>query len=194
MDPDSGAVTLTDSLTALYTKSVFLAVLEKEIHRSNRFGHPFALILLDVDQLPEINATLGDGVGDRVLERIGIGVRSYFRETDWVARTSGSTFAVLLPETEAATAERLAEGVRAMIGHRLHFEDHLSGEQFPVTVSVGLVLAQLMDRSNSAEHLVADARAAVERAKWKGRNRVEQVEVTKRAARPVPPRADASMA
>ncbi len=193
MTRDPNAVTPTDSLTALYTKSVFLAVLEKEIHRSDRFGHPFALMLLDVDQLAEINATFDDGVGDRVLERIGISVRNYFRETDWVARTSGGTFAVLLPETEAATGERLAEGLRAMVEHRLQLEDHRSGRPFPVTVSVGLLIARSTDRSIDAEQLLADARAAVERAKQKGRNRVEQVDA-KTAPRAVPPRADTSMA
>jgi len=192
MNRDPDAATATDALTTLYTKSVFLAALEKEIHRSDRFGHPFGLILMEVDRLAEINATFGDGVGDRVLERMGIGVRSYFRETDWVARTSGGTFAVLLTETPRATAERLAEGVRAMIEHRLQFEDHESGQQFPVTVSVGLVIAQSMDRNIGADSLLAEARAAVERAKQQGRNRVEQVDA--RTSRSAPPRAGASMA
>ena len=81
---EKGTAGIIDSLTTLHTRAVFLAALEKEIQRAERFGHPFALVLLDVDRLAEINATHGYGAGDRVIERIGIVVRNYFRETDWV--------------------------------------------------------------------------------------------------------------
>src|SRR5581483_11449440 len=77
-------VAAIDPLTTLHTRSVFLAVLDKEIQRCERFGHSFGLILLDVDRLADINENHGYGSGDRVLERIGIIVRTYFRETDWV--------------------------------------------------------------------------------------------------------------
>ena len=110
---------LIDPLTTLHTRSVFVAALEKEIQRAERFGHPFALILFDVDHLAEINATHGYGAGDRIIERIGITIRNYFRETDWVARTAGDTFAVLLPEIQRVNAERLADRVRNMVRERL---------------------------------------------------------------------------
>jgi len=191
MSRDPGAAA-TDALTTLYTRSVFLAALDKEIHRADRFRHHFALILLEVDRLSEINATFGDGVGDRVLERVGISIRNYFRETDWAARISGGTFGVLLPETERSTGERLADGIRSMIEQRLPFENHQTGQMFPVTVSVGLVIAQSIVRNVGADGLLAEARAAVERAKQKGCNRVEQVDA--KSAPPAPPRAGAPSA
>jgi diguanylate cyclase (GGDEF)-like protein len=184
-EPGDGA--MIDPLTRLYTRNVFLAVLDKELQRSDRFRHPFALILLDVDRLAEINDKHGYGVGDRVLERIGIGVAKYFRETDWVARTSGDTFAVLLPETQSAKAEHLADSVRTMVEERLQLTNHRSEQPFSVTVSVGLLIAESIDRSVSASDLLMQVRAAVDRAKQGGRNRLERVYVNT-GAPSVPPR------
>jgi diguanylate cyclase (GGDEF)-like protein len=166
-----------DPLTTLYTRSVLLAVLEKEIQRSERFGHPFALILLDVDHLAEINQKHGYGAGDRVVERIGIVVRSYFREQDWVARVSGDAFAILLPETQPGHAEHLADRVRTMIEERLELHDYRSEAPMPVTVSVGVLIAESVDKSAGAQQLMDAAREAVTRAKTAGRNRVERATI-----------------
>ncbi|OFW36571.1 MAG: hypothetical protein A3F70_11665 [Acidobacteria bacterium RIFCSPLOWO2_12_FULL_67_14] len=168
---------IVDPLTTLYTRQVFVAALNREIQRSERFGHPFAIILLDVDRLAEINARHGYGAGDRVLERVGIVVRNYFRETDWVARVGEDTYAVLMPETEGVHAERLADRMRVMVQERLQLHDHRSEEQFPVTVSVAVLIAKSVDRRMQATQLLTDAEEALDRAKHAGRNRVERVVV-----------------
>jgi len=167
---------IIDSLTTLHTRAVFLAALEREIKRAERFGRPFALILLDVDHLAEINAKHGFGAGDRIIERIGIVVRNYFRETDWVARSAGDTFAVLLPEIHGVDAERLADRMRIMVQERLQIHDYRSDQQFPVTVTAGVLIAETVDRSVRADQLMTDAKEAVNRAKRAGRNRVERVD------------------
>ena len=170
----SGAfeTSVTDALTTQHTRPVFQAALEKEVQRSERFGHPFALVLVAVDHLADINARHGFGSGDRVLERVGIVVRSYFRDTDWVARLTGDTFGVLLPETQGANAERLAERMRVTVQERLQLHDHRSDQQFPVTVSVGVLIAESVDQHVKAERLLAAAEQAVTRAKHGGGNRV----------------------
>lgn len=173
---NAGDTGIIDSLTTLHTRPVFLAALEKEIQRSERFGHPFAVILLNVDRLEEINVRHGYGAGDRVLERVGIVVRSYFRETDWVARSAGDTFAVLLPETQPANAERLAERIRTTVEERLQLHDYRSEEQFPVTVSAGVLIKESVDQTVRAEQLLMEAEQAVDRAKKAGGNRVERVD------------------
>ena len=167
---------ITDSLTTLHTRAIFLAALEKEIQRSYRFSHPFALILIDIDRLTEINATHGYSAGNFVIERVGIVVRNYFRETDWVARSSGGAFAVLLPETQLADAQRLANRVRITIQERLQLHDYRSDDQFPVTVSVGVLVAETVDQSVQADQLLVEAEEAVGRAKKAGHNRVEHAE------------------
>ena len=189
MEP--GETTAVDPLTTLHTKAVFAAVLEKEIQRSERFKHPFALILLDVDRLADLNANHGYGAGDRVLERIGIIVRSYFREQDWVARCAGDTFAVLLPETVRENAELLAERVRVMVEERLEFTDHRTNDRIPVTVSVGVLIAESVDKAVRAEQLLDIAKQAIDRAKSAGRNRVERVEIA--ATHPASPVRDAHL-
>jgi diguanylate cyclase (GGDEF)-like protein len=168
---------IVDPLTTLHTRSVFVAALEKEIQRAERFGHPFAMVLFDVDHLAEINATHGYGAGDRILERIGITIRNYFRETDWVARASGDEFAVLLPEIQRLNAERLADRVRNVIRERLQIHDHRSDRQIPVTVSAGVLIAESVDKSVRADQMMIEAKEAVDRAKQAGRNRIQSADV-----------------
>lgn len=178
-EPAAGA--LTDPLTTLHARPVIEAVLDKEIQRAERFGHPFALILFDVDRLGDINATHGYGFGDRVLERIGIVMRNYFREQDWVARYSEDTFVVLLPETLPEYAELLAERVRVMVEERLALRDYRNEERVPVTVSVAVMMAEVIDTNLKVDVLMRQAEQAVHRAKHAGRNRVEKVDVSSRS-------------
>ena len=178
-EPAAGA--LTDPLTTLHTQPVLEAVLEKEIQRAERFGHPFALILFDVDQLTEINAAHGYGFGDRVLERIGIVMRNYFREQDWVARYKEDTFIVLLPETLPEYAELLAERVRVMVEERLALRDYKTEQRVQVTVSVAVMIAEVIDTDLKVDQLMRHAEQAVHRAKHAGRNRVEKVDVSSRS-------------
>jgi diguanylate cyclase (GGDEF)-like protein len=190
LNRDPGRDALTDALTTLHTKSVLIAATDKEIQRAERTKHPFALILIDVDRLSDINAKHGYGSGDRVLERLGILIRNYFREQDWVGRFSGDAFAVLLPETHHEPAEQLAERVRTTVEGRMALHDYRSQEELPVTVSVGVVFAESVDRSIRAEQMFEEAQQAVYRAKLAGRNRVEKVEIS--VARPVAPPRDAT--
>jgi diguanylate cyclase (GGDEF)-like protein len=172
-EPAAGAA--IDSLTTLHARPVMEAVLDKEIQRAERSGHPFALIVFDVDRLMEINASRGYGFGDRVLERLGIVMRSYFREQDWVARWSEDTFVVFLPETLPEYAELLAERVRATVEERLALRDYRTEERVPVTVTVAVAIAETIDPSMKAAQLMRDAEQAVQRAKLAGRNRVEKL-------------------
>jgi diguanylate cyclase (GGDEF)-like protein len=181
---EAGEDALTDALTTLHTRPVLLAALEKEIQRSERFGHPFALIVFDVDHLADINAKHGYGLGDRVLERIGIVLRNYFREQDWVTRCAGDRFAVLLPETQQEHAAQLAERVRVTVEDRLALRDHRSDAQVPVTVSVGMVSLEAVDASVRADAVLREAEQAVNRAKLGGRNRVERVDINVKASAP----------
>ena len=80
------ASAIEDALTTLHTRPVLDAVLPKECCRAERFEHWLSMMLIDVDNLSGINKAHGYGVGDRILERMGILLRAYFRQHDWVAR------------------------------------------------------------------------------------------------------------
>ncbi len=169
--------TMLDRLTTLYSRVLFDAVLAKEVDRAGRFGHALSLIVFDVDRLSAINEDFGYGVGDKVLERLGILLRTYFRQHDWVARYSEDSMIVLLSQTDPERAIELAERVRRTVEERLWFTDHRSDRQVPVTVSAAVVnvpvsLGAVID----PERLLAIGEAAVERAKRQGRNRVETVD------------------
>jgi diguanylate cyclase (GGDEF)-like protein len=188
LEPSGTAI--VDKLTTLHTGPLFDAVLAKEAERASRFGSAISLILFDVDRLSDINQDQGYGVGDKILERLGILIRQYFRQHDWVARYSEDSIAVLLSGTEAEHASSLAERVRATVEERLGFTDHRSDRAVPVTLSAGVINLQVAPGDViDPERLFADAEAAVDRAKQLGRNRVERVDGYSGVLRPErPPR------
>ena len=175
LEPSETAI--IDKLTTLHTRLLFDAVLAKEVERAARFGYAISLILFDVDHLSSINQEHGYGVGDRILERLGILIRQYFRQHDWVARHSEDSIAVLLSRTDAEHASSLAERVRATVAERLGSTDHRSDRAVPVTLSAAVINVQVaVGDVIDPERLLADAEAAVERAKQQGRNRVERLD------------------
>jgi diguanylate cyclase (GGDEF)-like protein len=187
LNREPGRDALLDTLTTLHTRAVVVAATEKEIQRAERYGHPFALILVDVDRMAGINAMHGYGSGDRVLERLGILMRNYFREQDWVGRFFGDGFAVLLPETGREHAAHLAERVRTTVEGRIALHDYHSDEQVAVTVSAAVVFVETVDRTVRAEQLFDEAQLALKRAKDAGRNRLEKVDLAfPRASAPPP--------
>jgi diguanylate cyclase (GGDEF)-like protein len=165
---------ITDRLTTLYTRPIFDAALAKELERARRFGHHVSLILFDVDRLSDVNREHGHGVGDRILERLGVLIRQYFRQHDWVALHSEDSIGVLLSYTDGATANELAERVRTTVEQRLAFTDRTNR---PVTVTVSAAVVHVpppVDDAVSPGSLMAEAETAVRRAKGAGRNRVER--------------------
>ena len=175
LEPSDAAI--VDKLTTLHTRPMLDAVLAKELERAGRFGYAVSLILFDVDRLSTINQEHGYGVGDRILERLGILIRQYFRQHDWVARHSEDSIAVLLTRTDAEHATELAERVRATVEERLGFTDHRNDRPVRVTLSAAVINLQVaVGDVIDPERLLADAEAAVDRAKQLGRNRVQRVD------------------
>ncbi len=166
---------IIDPLTTLHTHAVLHLALDKELRRSERSGQPVGVMLVNVDRLAHLNAELGYGFGDRVLERLGIILRSYFREHDWVGREQEDTFLIVLPDTAPAHAASLAGQVRAMVEERLVLHDHRSDREVPVTVSVAVLGADVVDASTTTDILLEQAGQALALAKSAGRNRVETV-------------------
>ena len=175
LEPGDSAI--VDKLTTLHTRPMMDAVLAKELERAGRYGDAVSLILFDVDRLSTINQQHGYGVGDRILERVGILIRQYFRQHDWVARHSDDSFVVLLTRTDAERVTELAERVRSTVEERLGFIDHRNDRPVVVTLSAAVInlriaIGDIVD----PQRLLADAEIAVDKAKQQGRNRVQRVD------------------
>jgi len=168
-------ISVRDALTTLISSPVFELALSQEIERAIRHKHSLALLLFDIDDLSQINRDRGWGVGDRLLERLGILSRRFFRTHDWVARYGPDSIAVLLPETTLDQAAALAVNFRDTVQHRLVLYDHKTDTSQIVTVSAAAVGTDLVQSEIEAASVLAEADAAVLRAKLNGRNRVERV-------------------
>lgn len=171
---DTPVPTITDRLTTLYSRAMMDLVLSTEVQRAERFSFPISLIVFDVDRLSEINTNHGYGVGDRLLERLGILIRKYFRQNDWVFRHGEDSIAVLLCQVPSDEVLLLAARVVAMVEQRLGFKDHRTDSRVHVTVSAAVVTGHgSFGEPFDAERMLIDADMTMRRAKSLGRNRIE---------------------
>jgi diguanylate cyclase (GGDEF)-like protein len=105
----------TDHLTGLANRRRFERQLEREVNRTLRLGHPFSLLMLDIDNFKRVNDNFGHNVGDEAIRRIGRVLREETRGIDLAARIGGEEFAVLLVETELGRGLEVAERLRVAI-------------------------------------------------------------------------------
>ena len=166
---------LRDPLTTLISEQVFRLALDQETERANRYRHGISILIFDVDNLSEVNKSQGFGAGDRLLERLGISARQFFRNHDWVARHRNDAIIVMLPETSLDQATTLATRFREMVQQRLLLVDHKTDLMIRVTVSAAVVGTDLPEGGVDAGRMIAEAEAAVVRAKMEGGNRTETV-------------------
>ena len=164
-----------DSLTTLIARPVFDVVLDKELARAQRRSHAISLILVDVDHLSGINAELGYGTGDRLLERLGILARRFFRNDDWVGRHGEDSLVALLPETTLDDASALAHRFRRTVKDRLLLRDHRTDMRVPVTISSAVVGVDRVLSEIDPASMLAEAEAALARARLNGSNQLERV-------------------
>lgn len=151
-----------DELTGLANYRAFMASLDGEIRRAQRVHREFAVLLLDMDGLKQLNDRLGHLAGNRALGRIGECLRSSCRVTDTPARFGGDEFGVILPETAEAGARQLTERIR----------EHLAGDAEQPAISVSIGLAVYPRDGTSPERLLGAADQELYRGKAKqaGRN------------------------
>ncbi len=158
-------LSLTDAMTGLRNYRYLSMELAREIERSTRFGHPLAVVMLDIDHFKSINDTYGHPRGDAVLRELASRLIEVKREVDTLARYGGEEFAVILPETGADGAAMLAERICAVV-RREPFGD--GGEPIRVTVSVGV--AAFPGHGASPAVLLRTADEALYAAKHGGRD------------------------
>lgn len=103
-----------DGLTNLFNHHQFHALLEREVRRAQRTGHPMGLIFIDLDEFKQVNDTEGHQAGDAVLRKVAAALREQVRQgTDFPCRYGGDEFALIAAETGPAGLESLASRVKA---------------------------------------------------------------------------------
>lgn len=157
---------LRDPLTGLLNRRAFQERVQEETNRAQRYGEPFSLLILDVDQFKVVNDTFGHDVGDQVLQWMGRILGEHTRAADAPFRIGGEEFAVLAPSAPPETAEAIADRIRAVLVETRPPLEH----EIHITISIGY--ATCPDHARRSEALFRLADQAVIRAKAQGRNRV----------------------
>lgn len=164
----ASAQTVQDAHTGLYNPWHFNDSITKELERSLRHKHDFAVLRIDIDHLTRLNDLLGAGKGDEAIKHVAKLVKTCLRDIDIPCRFGSQEFAVILPETSRQAAFEVAERLRAKI----------RSESAPgvglVTVSVGM--ASFPENGDAPETLLKSAEQALDVAKFEGRDRVKLAE------------------
>jgi diguanylate cyclase (GGDEF)-like protein len=161
------ALSTTDGLTGLHNRRSFDERLRMELARTERYGAPCALVMVDLDHFKWLNDRHGHQAGDKILRHVAALVVAESREGDLVARYGGDELAAILPHTTALEASAWAERVRARIEGEPTI---LSGAPLKATASFGI--AAVPPGHGSPSGFLAEADGALYRAKERGRNTV----------------------
>jgi len=154
-----------DGLTGIFNRRFFELRIIEEIERARRYGTGMAVIMADIDQFKRLNDEFGHVLGDEVLRQASSLFHQQLRKIDVVCRYGGEEFGILLTQTNADHAMKIAEKLRQMV----------ASWQFPgvprtVTISAGT--AAFPEHGTTRDELVRAADAALYAAKQAGRNRV----------------------
>jgi diguanylate cyclase (GGDEF)-like protein len=166
---------ITDFLTGWHNRRYLQQRLKEELARTQRRAGTLSCLMIDIDKFKGINDGYGHLAGDIALKEITQRVESQIRSMDTAARFGGDELAILLPDSNAAEAAKLAERIREAIAG-VPFTLTAQIER-TLTVSVGVAAVSPArhesDLKAVADRLLADADAALYRAKALGRNRVQ---------------------
>ncbi|WP_119392319.1 PleD family two-component system response regulator [Taklimakanibacter lacteus] len=160
---------VTDSLTGLYNRrymeSQTAALVEHAINR----GKTLSLLALDVDHFKSVNDENGHAVGDRVLQELASRLKQAIRNIDMICRIGGEEFVIVLPNTNADIAAKIADRMRRNISGKPF---NVGADNGPLTVTVSIGVATIESQSDTMETVLKRADEALYSAKRGGRNRV----------------------
>jgi diguanylate cyclase (GGDEF)-like protein len=165
----------TDFLTGFHNRRYLNARLREELARAQRSKQPITCLMIDVDHFKRINDQHGHLAGDTVLREVARRIDTQMRVSDTGARFGGDEFAIVLPQGTIADGEKLA--ARVLNGVRSEGIAVAPGVIEKITLSIGAAAANPAQNTRDyralADRLIAEADAALYRAKSAGRNRVD---------------------
>ena len=104
---------LSDPMTGLFNRRAWDELITKEEERCKRYGHPTAVLMIDLNDLKITNDTLGHAAGDEIIQRMALTLKNTVRNNDIVARLGGDEFAVMTIETNQKHAEKLVSRIQS---------------------------------------------------------------------------------
>jgi diguanylate cyclase (GGDEF)-like protein len=161
---------LTDPLTGLPNRRLFLDQLARVQAAARRNGTGEAVLFLDLDRFKSVNDSRGHEAGDRLLEQVAARLSGLVRPGDTVARFGGDEFAILCERLPAGHEAEDAAGVAGRVLNALSAPVDLPGGQLVLTTSIGIAVAE---RDDEPETLLRHADTAMYRAKQHGPGRFE---------------------
>lgn len=161
---------ITDNTTGCLNRRYFMSRLSAFMQRV-KFGEGhFAVALIDIDTMENINAEYGEHTGDHVIETLADIIQQQVRPMDLVARYSGQIYAVLMPNTDTADAVKACDRISNYIAH---YRFDTSNNSFFVTVTGGIVDTEEFTLTElNSKQLLFLAEERVKEGKNQGRNRL----------------------
>jgi diguanylate cyclase (GGDEF)-like protein len=164
-------LSMTDALTGAHNRRYLDEHLPRDLHLAKRYGHPFSLIMTDIDHFKQVNDRYGHLSGDRALRHFVRVISQSLREDcDWLVRFGGEEFAIGLPETDSEGAYEVAERLREALQ-----KTEIPGPDgpFSITASFGVATAfpDEINPETGMEDLLKVADGCLYEAKRTGRNR-----------------------
>jgi diguanylate cyclase (GGDEF)-like protein len=127
---------VTDPLTGAHNLRYLMKNLPREMARSQRYGHPLAVLSCDIDRFKQINDGFGHEAGNELLRAFVARAQSCIRSaSDWLARVGGDEFMIVLPETDAAGAGKVAQKLRQVFA-RAPVTTHAGAINFTASIGV----------------------------------------------------------
>ena len=158
---------ITDSLTSVLNRGALFNALHRELSRSQRHGHPLAVIMFDIDHFKLVNDQYGHAAGDEVLRHVTAVAGALVRSSDVIGRYGGEEFVIVAPDTAEDMALQLAERIRNKLRETAV---GVKTDVLHVTASFGITMLEAED--HVAEQVLQRADEALYAAKRYGRDRV----------------------
>lgn len=160
-------MSITDSLTQVYSRRYFLERFSEELRRSKKNKLSLSFLMIDIDNFKRFNDRYGHLTGDAILRQVSKIISEAVRQIDFIGRYGGEEFSIVLSETDREQANYAAQRIRqAIAGSAIKVYD----EELKVTVSIGVSV--FPDNALNMQDLIEMADQALYLAKETGKNRV----------------------
>ncbi|WP_206483460.1 tetratricopeptide repeat-containing diguanylate cyclase [Thalassotalea sp. G2M2-11] len=159
-------LSIVDSLSGLYNRRYTFKYLDKQIQGTSVEQGELCIVVFDIDDFKQVNDNYGHPVGDMVIEQVAKVAQETLRTEDTIGRIGGEEFLCILPRTDVAKGETIAQRLRQRLSS-YQFEAE-SGAQIHVSASFGL--AKYSSAHQDAKAFYAAADKALYVAKEQGKN------------------------